>query len=219
MLIRKLIKDNPKFHSSPDGSLKSWAVHPDVLSFIYSTLNPNMTTLETGAGQTTVVFAIAGTKHTCITPSKDQVLRIKQYCSELGVGDHLNFLVQSSDLILPCDELIPSELDFVLIDGAHRFPFPCIDWHYTEGKLVLGGIIGLDDYKMPSVRVLFDFMNVEEEWELIAVIYDTAFFKKIREPVEPYYWKSQKFNSIDKSWRSPFGSLIAKLKARLVRLF
>ena len=86
MLVERLIEENPKFHVSLDGSPKSWAVHPDVLTFIHSMLNSNMVTLETDAGQTTVVFAIADTKHTCITPSEDEIARIKQCCVGLGVG-------------------------------------------------------------------------------------------------------------------------------------
>jgi predicted O-methyltransferase YrrM len=151
VLIEKLIKENPKFHKLPSGSPTSWAVSSDVLKFIHSRLTSDMVTLETGAGQTTVVFAIAGTKHTCITPSKYEADRIKQYCQELGSESNLTFLTESSDMALPRHELIPPKLDFVFIDGAHHFPFPCIDWHYTERKLKVGGILGVDDFIGSSV--------------------------------------------------------------------
>lgn len=151
-LIEELIQKSPKFHVLPNGSQTSWAVSSDVLRFIHNTLTSDMTTLETGAGHSTVVFAIANTKHTCITPSQTEVNGIEKYCSELGIGSNVTFLVGSSDLILPCNEQIPPVLDFVFIDGQHRFPCPCIDWYYVEGKLKIGGIVGIDDFKMPSVR-------------------------------------------------------------------
>jgi predicted O-methyltransferase YrrM len=210
-LIEKLIDEKPKFHVLPGGTLTSWAVSSDVLRFIYSKLTPDMTTLETGAGHSTVVFAIAGTNHTCITRSEAEVAGIRQYCSELGLGGNVNFLIGSSDVILPCNNQVPLEIDFAFIDGAHKFPLPCIDWYYMERKLKVGGIIGVDDFKMPSVRVLIDFLKIEDEWELIRIVRNAAFFRKVREYDHPYYWRSQRFNTDDESWRRK--SLISRVKA------
>ena len=215
MLIERLIKDNPQFHKYK-GSVTSWAPHPDTLRFLYSLLTPGMSTLETGCGHTTVVFSIADTKHTCITPDQGEAKLVKEYCAKLALKNNITFLIESSDTALPCkvikptglekfykylirwfglgNELIPSELDHILIDGAHRFPFPIIDWHYTAPKLKLGGILSVDDFNMPSVRILYDFLCIEEEWELIEVIHNTAFFRKLREPSTTDDWLHQKIN-------------------------
>jgi len=229
MLIERLIKDNPKFHKYK-GSFTSWAPHPDTLRFLYNLLTPGMSTLETGCGQTTVVFSIADTKHTCITPDPGHAKRVKQYCAKLGLKKNITFLIESSDIALPSKVIkptglekfykyltrlfglgkellpseldhipseldhIPSELDHILIDGAHRFPFPIIDWHYTAPKLRLGGILSVDDFKMPSVKILYDFLCIEEVWELIEVIHNTAFFRKLREPFIIDDWQNQKIN-------------------------
>jgi len=154
-----------------------------------------MTTLETGAGQTTVVFAISGTKHTCITPDTQEIERIKQYCDKLQISYKINFIVGSSDIILPSDEMIPNELNHVFIDGAHAFPAPIIDWHYTACKLKIGGIVSIDDFRMPSVQILYNFLNVESEWELVKIVQNTAFFRKLREPKDLADWTGQKINS------------------------
>ncbi|MBE7443826.1 MAG: class I SAM-dependent methyltransferase [Planctomycetia bacterium] len=193
MLLERLLKDNPQFHYYK-GVFTSWAVHPDTLRFLYSMLTPGMSTLETGCGHTTVVFSIAGTRHICITPDQGEAERIQQYCAEVGLTKNITFIIKSSDRALPEGELIPSELDYVFIDGAHRFPVPIIDWHYTHHKLKLGGIIGVDDFKIPSVKILYDFLCVEEEWELIKIMRNTAFFKKIREPKYISDWSDQKIN-------------------------
>ena len=103
----------------------------------------------------------------------------------------------------------------MFIDGAHRFPCTCIDWYYVERKLRIGGVVGLDDFKIPSVRVLFDFLRVEEEWELTKIVRNAAFFRKIREPDQPYYWRSQRFNTNDESWRKK--PLISRVKAWAAR--
>src|SRR5262245_47525467 len=148
--LDKLISDCPHFHAWPDGSPANWAVAPDVLRFIFARLRPEMQTLETGAGQTTVAFALAGTRHVAVTPDRDQAARIRDYCAQNAVTGRLEFLHGSSDEVLPCDKSIPDRLDFVLIDGAHRFPLPIIDWYYTAPRIPVGGIVAVDDCSMPS---------------------------------------------------------------------
>lgn len=194
MLLERLLKDNPQFHYYK-GAFTSWAIHPDTLRFLYSMLTPGMSTLETGCGQTTVVFSIAGTKHICIMPDREEAERVQKYCAELGLPKNITFIIKSSDIVLPQGEQIPSELDHVFIDGAHGFPAPIIDWHYTARRLKLGGIVSVDDFKMPSVKVLYDFLCVEEEWELITVMHNTAFFRKLGEPKDINDWSGQKINS------------------------
>jgi hypothetical protein len=193
MLMERLITDNPQFHSYK-GTFTSWAINPNTLNFLYSMLTPGMSTLETGCGQTTVVFSIARTKHICITPDQGEAERVDQYCTKLGLEKNITFVIDSSDAALPQDGLIPSELDHVFIDGAHRFPIAIIDWYYTVRKLKLGGIVSVDDFKIPSVKILYDFLCTEEEWELIRVMHNTAFFKKLREPMNINDWSGQKIN-------------------------
>jgi hypothetical protein len=193
MSIEKLIQSNPQFHVYTE-SLTSWAVHPDTLSFLYNLLEPGMSTLETGCGQTTVVFSAAETKHICITPDSAEADRVRQFCAALGLPPNISFLIESSDVALPCSELIPAVLDHVFIDGAHGFPAPIIDWHYTARRLRLGGVLGLDDFRMPSVRILYDFLCIEKEWELIEIVQNTAFFRKTRELRGIDDWRGNRIN-------------------------
>lgn len=69
-----------------------------------------------------------------------------------------------------------------------------IDWHYTSGRLKIGGVLTLDDYVMPSVRILYDFLCGESEWELIKTFQNTAFFRKVAEPDTTADWQHQKIN-------------------------
>lgn len=158
MLLERLIKDNPQFHLH-EGVSTSWAIHPDTLRFLYSMLTPSMSTLETGCGHTTVIFSIVNTKHICITPDLGEAERVQQYCAKLGLTENITFIIESSDKILPQNGLIQSELDLIFIDGAHRFPIPIIDWYYTAFKLKPGGIVCVDDFKIPSVKILYDFFK------------------------------------------------------------
>ncbi len=180
-LLARLFADNPKLQAWGDGTSANWAVTPDALRILASLLEPGMQTLETGSGQTTVVFALAGTRHVSITPDASEGDRVLDYCRKLDVGASVRFITGSSDAILATDPSIPPELDLVFIDGAHRFPFPCLDWHYTHTRLGIGGVIGVDDYEMPSVRILYDFLCGEDEWQLMRTVDRTAFFRKLAE--------------------------------------
>jgi hypothetical protein len=193
-LIDKLIADQPHFHAWPDGKPANWAVAPDVLRFIFQQLKPGMKTLETGAGQTTVAFCIAGTDHIAVTPDTAQADRIRKYLDALKLNCNLTFIHESSDVILPSGRGIPDRLDFVLIDGAHSFPFPILDWHYTQQRVPVGGIVVVDDYVMPSVRILYDFLMGEDEWQLMRAFQVTSFFRRIRPSGNVWDWADQKIN-------------------------
>ncbi len=194
--IDRLIRERPNLHAGAGGIPVSWAVPPEVLRFIFENISPGMVTLETGSGHTTVAFAIAGARHTAISPAADEFHRITEYCRSIGVEPTVAFLAASSDEVLPSDRSLPAELDFVFIDGAHQFPLPCLDYHYAAPRLKVGGILGVDDVAMPSVKLLYDFLLAEGQWQLVCRIKDTAFFRRVRaadrRPGD--YWASQGIN-------------------------
>ncbi|MBM0202948.1 class I SAM-dependent methyltransferase [Micromonospora sp. STR1s_5] len=195
--IQALIDESPPLQAWADGTPANWAVAPEVLRFIVDHVKPGMSTLETGAGQTTIAFAIARSSHTAITLDIGEAERIRAWCAGHQVStDELAFLYESSDQALPRGLGVPAVLDFVFIDGAHRFPFPCMDWHYTESRLRVGGVLGVDDYAMPSVRVLYDFLMGEDEWELTAVLGRTALFRRVRETVVYNDCQGQRINQL-----------------------
>ena len=143
-----------------------------------------------------MVFAIANTAHTCITPSTAEMSRIKAYCRKRNLPDTITFVPESSDVALPCGQDIPEALDMVFIDGAHRFPLPVIDWYYTASLLRTGGIVAVDDFTMPSVKILFDFLSRETEWKQIQISENTAFFEKLADPYIDFEddWQHQVMN-------------------------
>ena len=118
MLIERLLVDKPAFHAWPDGMPANWSVAPDVLRYLSTIIKPGMNTLETGAGQTTVAFALGGANHVCITPDEAQAVKIRDYLAALEVMSSIRFIHQSSHEALPAGIGIPEKLDLVLIDGA-----------------------------------------------------------------------------------------------------
>jgi predicted O-methyltransferase YrrM len=193
-LIDRLIAEQPAFHAWPDGKAANWSIAGEPLRYLYDCLKPGMATLETGAGQSTVAFAIAGTNHVCITPDEAQAERIRNYCRASGIATPITFVHESSDTALPAGRNVPDELDLVLIDGAHRFPFPILDWYYTQARLKVGGVVVVDDYPMPSVKILHDFLAGEDEWKLERAFQRTSFFRRTRETVSQWDWADQNIN-------------------------
>jgi predicted O-methyltransferase YrrM len=193
--LDKLLKDNPQFHGGSDGPKTSFAVAPDVLRYLAGVLEPGMVTLETGAGHTTIVFAMAGTRHFCITPSRAESERIRQYCAAIGLQPDITFLNESSDTALQKADVLPDAFDCVFIDGAHRFPLPCVDYHYAGDKVRIGGILGVDDRTLPSVEMLYDFLCVDADWQLTKNITNTAFFTRVNRTVyNGDGWPEQRIN-------------------------
>ena len=194
MEIEKLLNDNPSFHVWGDGRPANFGVSDKVVKYILSKLKPGFVTLETGSGKSTFAFLMAGCKHIAIAPDAGEEDRIRQYCKDNNIQADFTFVADSSSEVLPSlINTIPA-LDFVFIDGAHRYPFAEIDYHFTEKKLKVGGYMVVDDVQLPSVRNLFVFLKKEKNWQLDAVIGKTAFFIKTKEEELINDWQNQGIN-------------------------
>lgn len=197
--LEQLIATLPQFHTMPDGTPTSWAMAGGFLHTLANHLKPEMITLEIGSGYSTVVFALAGTHHTVITPSDKEPVAIKKWCTENEIDtSNLTFIIGSSDQVLPAGDNIPDQIDLVLIDGAHRFPYPIIDWHFTQHRLRLGGLMLVDDFMIPSIGMLHNFLLTEKYWQLEEVVhlyFKTSFFRKIAVPVYTLDWVGQAINA------------------------
>ncbi|MBW0177704.1 class I SAM-dependent methyltransferase [Sediminibacterium sp.] len=195
MEIEKLLKDNPSFHVWGDGRPANFGVSDKVVKYIISKLKPGFATLETGSGKSTFAFLMAGCKHISIAPDAGEGERIRQYCLANNLNADFSFIAESSAEVLPALMKTIPALDVVFIDGAHRYPYAEIDYHFTEQKLRVGGYMIVDDVHLPSVRNLFVFLKREKNWKLEAVIGKTAFFIKTGEEVLINDWQNQGINS------------------------
>ena len=139
------------------------ATDPACYRFLAAVCRPGCRTLETGAGLSTVLFAALGANHICVTPSSDEVARIQDYCASHQIdASRIRFIVEPSDRALP--HLEDDDLDLVLIDGAHGFPMPAVDWLYAARKLRRGGLLVMDDVNLPAVRLVADFLDADQRW-------------------------------------------------------
>jgi hypothetical protein len=191
-IVNRFLQDAPAFHGN--GSAR-WDASPGTLRAIQQWVHDGDRTLETGCGASTVIFAAQGAHHTAISLHADEHQRVRDYLKQIGVDDNrLVFVVGSSDTVLPklCTDRF---LDVGIIDGAHAFPYPTVDWHYMTRALKIGGRIVLDDIQIRSVAYLFRYMRSDPDWRLDAVLDEKAAAFTLRhEPPTGEYWALQPLN-------------------------
>jgi hypothetical protein len=207
MNVLELIANPPKLHVKDGKLVSGWKLANEELLFLDRRLTEGMKTIETGAGVSTVVFAMKGTDHTCIVPDEEQVNRIRLYCSENRISPaNINFIIDRSERALP--RLDNRDFDLALIDGRHGFPTPFIDWFYMADLLKIGGILIIDDLHIWTCELLTQFLISEREWHLFDETLSAAIFVKQSNNIHHKEWAHQAFVLS----RSRQESLLAKVR-------
>ena len=179
----------PGLHGGGD---EYWGLAWAALGWLEENVAAGMATLETGAGSSTIVFAAAGADHETITPDAGEEARIRAECERRGVDSStVRFRIGLSHEVLPALE--PRALDLVLVDGAHGFPYPILDWWYLAPRLRVGGLMLLDDAYMPPVGALVDALRAAPGWEIAAAIgHRTVAVRKLSEELPPFDWGGER---------------------------
>jgi len=161
------------------GAGEYWGLAWSALAWLEEHVQPGWATLETGAGASTIVLAAAGAEHEAVTPDPGEEELVRAACAERGIdSSRVRFLVGPSHEVLP--SWTPRPLDLVLIDGAHGFPYPILDWWYLAPHVKVGGVVLLDDAYLPAVSSIVDFGRASAAWELEdAVSFRTARVRKL----------------------------------------
>ena len=168
------------------GADEYWGLAWAALEWLERNVRPGWSTLETGSGASTIVFAAAGARHEAVTPDAGEETRIRARCVELGVDSaDVAFRIGPSHEVLARWE--PRPLDVVLIDGAHGFPYPILDWWHLASHVRLGGTVVLDDAYLPAVAAIVDFARSSGAWRVEdAVSFRTARLTKLADEPPPY---------------------------------
>jgi hypothetical protein len=180
-LTESLKRTPPSLH----GESEFWGLAWEALAWLERNVEPGMATLETGAGASTMVFAARGATHAAVTPSQDEADRIRRACTERGIdAAGVTFHIGRSQDVLPALSVPP--LDLVLVDGAHGFPYPVLDWWNLAPRLRTGGRMLLDDAYLPAVAGIVDFARASPAWELEEpASFRTACIRKLSDEEPP----------------------------------
>ena len=235
-LLKKILAERPAFHRSETEVQRSfdpaesylsrqaatkltqqkqacYGIERKVALFLWDEVAAGNHTLETGAGISTLIFAMRGATHQAITPNKPETEAIRRYAAGKNIPfEKVKFVIESSDSYLPKAELPP--LDLVFLDGKHAFPWPIVDWFYTADRLKKGGLMVLDDTDMPPVKVLADFLQVDTRWQIVRSFDRTIAFRKMDKNVHDVAWHMQPWVT-----RHYNKSLLSRLKKKVKRLF
>jgi len=209
MNLTEVIQNPPRPHWYPGVEYHCQGLPEPVLRFIEQRIDESANTLETGCGLSTVMFALSGSRHICITPASHEIERIKEYCLGNRIPMHqVTFCQDFSEKVLPrleCDML-----DLVLIDGRHGFPAPFIDFYYVAEKLNIDGLLVVDDTWLWPGDVLKQYLLSEPEWELEADFSPrTSIFRKLAHGSQTKEWCDQAF-VVKNSQLKPNGELNEK---------
>jgi len=169
-----------------------WGLAWPALEWLEREVRPGMATLETGAGSSTLAFAAGGAEHVAVTPDPGEEQRIRAQADRFAI-DHsrVRFEIGPSHEVLP--RLGERPLDLVLIDGAHGFPYPVLDWWYAAPHLKVGGRMLIDDAYMPPVAALVDALRAQPGWEIAeSVGYRTVVVRKTAEGIPQWDWAGER---------------------------
>jgi hypothetical protein len=215
MDLESLLADPPMLHRDQSGEAVSWGLPSDVIRWMWGRIDRGSRTLETGGGLSTVMFALSGAEHTCITPSSHDVAAVRAFCRTHGISDErVTYVVDRSENVLPRAPI--GDLNLALIDGRHGFPATFIDWYYTAGPLKRGGALVVDDTQLWPSRVLKEFLMAEPRWRLEREFHRTVTFTKLRDGSESAEWGQQLYTVLQSDSPRPERVMSALLFDALV---
>lgn len=238
--LQKIIRERPNFHRSEteidrafdpvesllpyqeatqlaSAGLTCYGIEADVLSFIADNVDEGSRTLETGAGCSTLVFALRGCRHIAVTPSQSEIKLMEEYAAQQGISlSNLQLVQEPSESYLP--RCTMDGFDLILLDGKHAFPWPMIDWFFTADRLRRGGLMIIDDVRLRSVAILAEFMRIDPSWKLIRDFSGkTLVFRKVRDAIHDVAWHMQPFTVASGNGATVRASLLRRVARRLKR--
>ena len=191
-IIDSLLSQRPRFHGN-QGAPEDWGIKRPIVEFIADNVDHSDASLETGCGVSTIVFAVKRSRHIAVTPSQGEIDAVSQYAAAHSIPlDTVSFVNDRSENYLPRANLGP--LDFVFIDGRHAFPWPALDYFYTSPKLKLGALLVVDDVDIPTVKMLSDFLDVDDNWEMVRRFPHTSAYRKVGDRLN-VEWVFQHYNA------------------------
>jgi hypothetical protein len=137
---------------------------------------------ETGCGKSTLLLSHLSVRHHCFAVGlgDNSLARVRQ--SPLLKQDAVEFIVGPSQVTLPKYQFRES-LALALIDGAHGYPFPELDYYHLYQRVESGGILILDDIHIPTITHLYHVLREDPMWEPIREIGYTAFLVRTDAPL------------------------------------
>ncbi len=136
---------------------------------------------ETGSGKTTLLFSHLSANH--LVFAIDEGKSISQVrSSPLFAPQNVTFIEGFTQETVPAYRF-QERLQVALIDGPHGYPFPDLEYFYFYPQIESGGLLLVDDIKIPTIRRMFDILRADDMYRLLEVVDDNmAFFERTAAP-------------------------------------
>lgn len=177
----------------PEGD-RLTSIRKEEAEFVYNFLKERKfrKTLETGFAygcSTAYIIAATQNEHIAIDPYQDKYnnLGLKNI-EKLGFTEYLRFIKELSHEALPKLLNEGVRVDFVFIDGGHKYDEIFIDWYYADLLLNQEGYIFFDDSWLPSTRMVAAFIDTNR-----------MDYQRIETPIENLV-AFQKVGKDDRGW-------------------
>jgi Glycosyltransferase len=204
-----------KIKNLPENFQPAGALPPTVLEAIanYAKYHPVSNSVETGCGVSTILLSnISKINHKCFALPRGDLDTVKS--SPLLNKDTIEFVEGPTQRNLPHHNF-SEKLQLALIDGAHGYPFPEIDYYFIYPHLDEGALLIIDDIWIPTIQNLYLFIKEDEMFELLEVIGNrTALFRRTSAVLlDPYGdgWWVQNYNK----QRFPLGDFEPQFKENI----
>jgi len=174
------------------------SVGTSVLSAIvrHAGSGPIRHSVETGSGKTTLLLSHLSQAHTVFAVDAGRsISQVRE--SSLFNAATTTFVEGPTQRTLPAHTFAQAH-QLALIDGPHGYPFPDLEYYYLYPTIETGGILIVDDLRIPSIGRMYDVIRADEMFALVEVIDgNTAFFRRTAAPLihpESDSWWLQGFN-------------------------
>jgi hypothetical protein len=142
-----------------------------------SAVGPIEHSVETGSGKTTLLFSHLSANHVVFAVDAGQsITQVRN--SPLFEPRTTQFVEGPTQRTLP-QHRFSYQHQIVFIDGPHGYPFPDLEYYYLYPTLAKGGLLVLDDIRIPTIARMFDIVKADEMFDVIEVVGgNTAFARR-----------------------------------------
>ena len=133
--------------------------------------------VETGSGKTTLLLSHLSKRHRVFAVDAGQsISRVRS--SPLFEANTVVFVEGPTQRTLPKFDFVDRH-QLVLLDGPHGYPFPDLEYFYLYPTLDTGGLLIIDDIRIPSIRRMFDIIGADDMFQTLEVVDgNTAFLRR-----------------------------------------
>ena len=179
---RAFLRDLPPLHDRPPLPPHSGGLNPRLGQVFIDQLAPLNAPriIETGAGNSTLLFLMLGCTVVSIAPDDELERQIRSQAEARGLDlGRLTYVCDRSERALPHLALsVKTRCEAAYIDGNHGWPSVMVDFCYLNMMLEEAGLLFVDDVQIYAVAQLVLLLRSQPGWEFVSLVGKMATFRK-----------------------------------------